>query len=52
MPILQEHKSVKYKDVLMPISPKAPTFGAGAKIGNTISTNILLHASLTVPLTR
>ncbi len=44
MPILREQKSVKYKDVLY-------ADFAGAKIGNIISTNILLHASLTVPLT-
>ena len=32
----------------MPISPKAPTFGAGAKIGNIISTYILLHATCVI----
>jgi hypothetical protein len=34
MAILQEHKSVMYRMYGMAISPKEPTFGAGAKFGD------------------
>jgi len=41
MLILQEQKSVKYKDVLY-------AYFAGAKIGKIISTCILLHATCVI----